>query len=49
MKTDCGLYASITPDGTLKRDLAAIHGKVSLADTTVEDEIIMFWAVCHGR
>lgn len=48
MKTDCGLYVSITPDGTLKRDLAAIHGKVSLADTTVEDEIIMFSELDFG-
>lgn len=40
MKTDCGLYVSVTPDGTLKRDLAAISGKVSLTNTTVEDEII---------
>lgn len=48
MKADCGLYASITPDGTLKRDLAAIHGKVSLADTTVEDEIIMFSELDFG-
>ena len=48
MKTDCGLYVSITPDGTLKRDLAAISGKASLADTTVEDEIITFSELDFG-
>lgn len=48
MKTDCGLYASVTPDGTLKRDLAAIFGKVSLANTTVEDEIITFSELDFG-
>lgn len=37
MKTNCGVYISITPDGKLKRDLAAISGKVSFQDTTVED------------
>lgn len=48
MKTDCGLYVSITPDGTLKRDLAAIHSKVSLANTTVESEIITFSELDFG-
>ena len=48
MKTDCGLYVSVTPDGKLKRDLAAISGKVSLANTTVEDEIITFSELNFG-
>lgn len=48
MKTDCGLYVSVTPDGMLKRDLAAISGKVSLANTTVEDEIITFSELDFG-
>ena len=42
MKTDCGVYVTIAPDGTLKRDLAAVRGKIPLEDTTVEDEIITF-------
>lgn len=42
MKTDCGLYVSVTPDGKLKRDLVSITGKVSFQDTTVEDKIITF-------
>lgn len=48
MKTDCGVYVSITPDGKLKRDLAAISGKVSLANTTIEDEIITFSELDFG-
>lgn len=48
IKTDCGLHISVTPDGTLKRDLAAIHGEVSLADTTAEDEIIIFSELDFG-
>ena len=48
MKTDCGLYVSVAPDGTLKRDLAAISGKASLANTTVEDEIIAFSELDFG-
>lgn len=48
MKTDCGLYVSITPDGKLKRDLTAISGKVSLTNTTVEDEIITFSELDFG-
>lgn len=48
MKTDCGLYVSITSDGKLKRDLAAISGRVSLANTTVADEIITFSELDFG-
>lgn len=42
MKTDCGVYVSIAPDGTLKKDLAAISGKISLEDTAIGNEIITF-------
>jgi len=48
MKTDCGLYVFVTPDGKLKRDLAAVSGKVSLDATTIEDEIITFSELDFG-
>lgn len=48
MKTNCGVYVSISPDGTLKRDLAAVLGKIPLEDTTVEDEIITFSELDFG-
>lgn len=48
MKTDCGVYVTIAPDGTLKRDLAAVRGKIPLEDTTVEDEIITFSELDFG-
>lgn len=48
MKTNCGLYVSVSPDGKLKRDLAAVSGKVSLEDTSVKDEIITFSELDFG-
>lgn len=48
MKTDCALYVSVAADGKLKRDLAALSGKVSLEDTTIEDEIITFSELDFG-
>ena len=39
---DLGLYVSVSPEGKLKRDLAALTGKVPLEDSTVKQEIIEF-------
>lgn len=42
MADDFGLYLSLTKDGHIKRDLTGIAGKVSLDDTTIKDELILF-------
>lgn len=42
MAEDFGLYLSSTKDGHIKRDLAGPAGKVSLDDTTIQDELILF-------
>ena len=45
---DLGLYVSVSPEGKLKRDLAALTGKVPLEDSTVEREIIEFSELDFG-
>ena len=42
MAEDFRLYLSLTKDGHIKRDLAGPAGKVSLEDTTIQDELILF-------
>lgn len=42
MTEDFGLYLSLTVGGHIKRDLTGPTGKVSLEDTTIRDELILF-------
>lgn len=42
MAAEYGLYLSVLSDGHIKRDLAGPAGKVSLEDTTIQDELILF-------
>ena len=42
MAAEYGLYLSALSDGHIKRDLAGPAGKVSLEDTTIQDELILF-------
>lgn len=42
MAENFGLYLSLTTDGHIKRDLTGPAGKVSLEDTTIRDELILF-------
>lgn len=42
MAEDYGLYLSLTSDGHIKRDLAGMVGEISLEDTTIRDELILF-------
>lgn len=42
MAEDFGLYLSLSEDGHIKRDLTGPAGKVSLEDTTIRDELILF-------
>lgn len=42
MAEEYGLYLSVLSDGHIKRDLTGPVGKVSLEDTTIQDELILF-------
>lgn len=42
MAEDFGLYLSLTKDGYIKRDLTRPAGKVSLENTTIQNELILF-------
>ena len=42
MAVEYGLYLSLLLDGQIKRDLTGPAGKVSLEDTTIQDELILF-------
>lgn len=42
MAAEYGLYLSVLPDGHIKRDLTGPAGKVSVEDTTIQDELILF-------
>lgn len=42
MAAEYGLYLSALSDGHIKRDLAGPAGKVSLENTTIQDELILF-------
>lgn len=42
MAAEYGLYLSALSDGHIKRDLTGSAGKVSLEDTTIQDELILF-------
>lgn len=43
MAAEYGLYLSALSDGHIKRDLTGPAGKVSLKDTTIQDELILFF------
>ncbi len=45
---DLGVYVLLSSDGKLKRDLAALNGKIPLEDSTVEQEIIEFSELLYG-
>lgn len=42
MEKDFGLFVTLLPKGKIKRDLAGPSGEVSLEDTTVQEELILF-------
>lgn len=42
MAEDFGIYLSLAKDGHIKRDLTGPAGKISLEDTTIQDELILF-------
>lgn len=43
MQNICGLYVSVSDDGTIKRNLTVKSGKtIKVERTTVNDEIIAF-------
>lgn len=42
MAAEYGPYLSVLSEGHIKRDLAGPAGKVSLEDTTIQDELILF-------
>lgn len=42
MTKDFGLYLSLSREGHIRRDLAGPAGKVSLENTTIRDELILF-------
>lgn len=42
MPKDLGLYITLLPDGNIKRDLTGGTGKISLEETTVQDELILY-------
>jgi len=42
MEKGFGLYVTLLPKGKLKRDLVGVTGKVSLEDTTIQDELVLF-------
>ncbi len=48
MKKDFGLYVTLLPKGKMKRDLVGVTGEVSLEDTTIQDELILFSELSFG-
>lgn len=42
MAAEYGFYLSVLSEGHIKRDLTGPAGKVSLEDTTIQDELILF-------
>lgn len=42
MAAEYGLYLTLLPDGQIKRDLTGPAGKVSLENTTIQDELTLF-------
>lgn len=42
MEKDLGLYVTLLPKGKIKRDLTGPVGEVSLEDTTIQDELILY-------
>ncbi len=48
MEKDFGLYVTLLSKGNIKRDLAGSAGKVSLEDTTIQDELILFSELNFG-
>lgn len=48
MSGEHGVYVELLPEGKIKRDLAGIAGEVSLGETTVFDEVILFSELSFG-
>lgn len=48
MAADTGLYLSLLSGGRIKRDLTGPAGKISLEDTTIQDELILFSELSFG-
>ncbi len=48
MGKDFGLYVTLLPKGKIKRDLTGPAGEVSLEDTTIQDELILFSELSFG-
>jgi len=42
MPEDYGLYVTMLPDGKIKRDLTGPSGKVSLEESSIQNELILF-------
>ncbi|MCM1149750.1 MAG: DUF6076 domain-containing protein [Butyricicoccus sp.] len=42
MAKDHGLYVTLLPKGKIRRDLARPAGKISLEETSIQDELILF-------
>ncbi len=48
MEKGFGLYVTLLPKGKIKRDLTGPAGEVSLEDTTIQDELILFSELSFG-
>lgn len=48
MSAEHGVYVELLPKGKIKRDLAGVSGEVSLEDTTISDEVILFSELSFG-
>ncbi len=48
MEKDFGLYVTLLPKGKITRDLTGPAGEVSLEDTTIQDELILFSELSFG-
>lgn len=48
MEKDFGLYVTLLPRGKIKRDLTGPTGKVSLEETSIQDELILFSELSFG-
>ena len=46
MPKDYGVYVSLLPGGKIKRDIVRQSGDVSLEDTTIQDELILYSELC---
>lgn len=48
MEKNFGLYVTLLPKGKIKRDLTGPASKVSLENTTIQDELILFSELSFG-